>query len=58
MRTDKDAVAAIAAVVGRLPEWLRTDLASKDGGLRERAEESLAAMISAAIDPLPDAQAA
>ncbi|WP_375429424.1 hypothetical protein [uncultured Sphingomonas sp.] len=38
----------VAGVAARLPEWVRTDLASKDASARERAEETLAAMIVAA----------
>ena len=38
----------VAGVVARLPEWVRTDLASKDASVRQRAEETLAAMIVAA----------
>lgn len=43
----------IAGVVGRLlartPEWVRQDLGSKDSLARERAEETLALMIEAAL---------
>jgi hypothetical protein len=35
-------------VLNRAPEWLRHDLAAKDQPTRVRAEETLAAMISAA----------
>jgi hypothetical protein len=35
-------------VLARAPEWLRHDLSSKDHQTRARAEETLAAMISAA----------
>jgi hypothetical protein len=35
-------------VLTRAPEWLRHDLSSKDQQARARAEETLAAMISAA----------
>lgn len=40
---------AIAAVLHRAPEWVRHDLATKDPSARQRAEEALAAMISAAL---------
>ncbi|OYX65077.1 MAG: hypothetical protein B7Y88_10420 [Sphingomonadales bacterium 32-64-17] len=30
----------------RLPEWIRRDLAARDNGLRQRAEETLVAMIA------------
>lgn len=51
---------AIRQLLERLPQWLRTDLAAPDPALRQRAEESLAAMIVAAIGaadgkaPAPD----
>ncbi len=46
----------ISGVVARLPEWVRTDLAAKDASARERAEETLAAMIVAAasVSPVAD----
>jgi hypothetical protein len=43
----------VSGVVARLPEWVRTDLASKDASARERAEETLAAMIVAAASTSP-----
>ena len=43
----------VSGVVARLPEWVRTDLASKDVSVRQRAEESLAAMIVAAASVSP-----
>jgi hypothetical protein len=33
----------------RMPEWLRQELASKESSTRERAEEALSAMITAAL---------
>ncbi|WP_209045359.1 hypothetical protein [Rhizorhabdus histidinilytica] len=39
----------IARVVEHAPEWLRQDLASKDLAARGRAEETLSAMIAAAL---------
>ncbi len=39
----------VQKVLARAPEWLRTDLAARDPLARERAEETLAAMISAAF---------
>jgi hypothetical protein len=39
----------ISHVVDHLPEWLRLDSASKDAANRKRAEDTLAAMISAAL---------
>ena len=38
----------------RTPAWVRSDLASHDPALRERAEDVLAAMISAALLSGPD----
>lgn len=40
---------AIVNVLARVPQWIRHDLASTDMALRTRAEETLAAMIAAAI---------
>lgn len=39
----------ILSVLTRTPEWIRHDLVSKDLPSRERAEEALAAMITAAL---------
>lgn len=45
----------VRTAVARLPDWLRRDLASKDEVARQRAEESLAAMIlSATAEPIAD----
>lgn len=41
--------AIIAAVLANAPQWIRHDLGSVDALLRVRAEESLAAMIAAAL---------
>lgn len=40
---------SIHQVIARAPEWLRHDLAGKDLAARERAEESLATMVAAAL---------
>lgn len=40
----------IAHVVARAPQWLRHDLTSKDISARDRAEETLSAMIIDALD--------
>jgi len=40
---------AILQVVERAPQWVRHDLDSKDAVIHARAEETLAAMISAAL---------
>lgn len=39
----------IAKVIEHVPEWLRLDLVSKDPIARARAEETLSAMITAAL---------
>jgi hypothetical protein len=44
-----DLTAIITSVLNQAPEWIRSDLTSKDASLRERAEEALAAMIAAAV---------
>lgn len=40
---------AVAAVITKAPKWIRHDMAGTDAALRARAEESLAAMIVAAL---------
>ncbi len=45
----EDLVHLVQKVLARAPDWLRTDLAARDPLARERAEETLAAMISAAF---------
>jgi hypothetical protein len=40
----------VRELLARAPEWIRTDLASKDAMARSRAEETLAAMIEAALN--------
>ncbi|WP_319025627.1 DUF6771 family protein [Rhizorhabdus wittichii] len=47
--TRDDPGAKIARAVQHAPEWLRQDLVSKDPAVRSRAEETLAAMIAAAL---------
>lgn len=39
----------IAATLARAPDWLRQGLLSKEAKARREAEESLAAMIAAAL---------
>jgi hypothetical protein len=39
----------VTAVLRQAPQWIRSDLLSKDPSMRERAEEALAAMIASAI---------
>lgn len=46
---DKQTRAIIAQVLDRAPEWVRHDLATKDPATRQRAEETLAAMIADAL---------
>lgn len=36
-------------VLKRAPQWVRHDLEAKDAAIRERAEETLAAMIASAL---------
>jgi hypothetical protein len=50
-------VDVVAAVLARAPEWIRQDLAGKDAASRARAEETLAAMIAAALETGPRDQA-
>lgn len=47
--TDRKLNARITQVVASAPEWVRTDLTSRDPIIRERAEETIAAMIAAAL---------
>ena len=46
---DAHLTSLVQGVLRRAPEWIRRDVASKDANVRLRAEESLAAMIAAAI---------
>ena len=46
---DAELASIITSVLNQAPEWIRTDMASKDRSLRERVEEALAAMIAAAV---------
>ncbi|WP_164857338.1 hypothetical protein [Sphingomonas crocodyli] len=39
--------------IAQLPEWLRQDLTSKDEAIRTRAEDALAAILSATLKDLP-----
>ena len=44
----------VEAVIARAPEWIRRDLMSSEASTRTRAEEALAAMITAALQsPTP-----
>jgi hypothetical protein len=40
----------IRAALARAPTWVRVDLAARDDAVKERAEETLAAMIAAALE--------
>ncbi|WP_170065968.1 MULTISPECIES: DUF6771 family protein [Sphingomonadaceae] len=42
----------ILQVIERAPQWVRHDLEAKDAAIRARAEETLAAMISAALQDM------
>ncbi|WP_176594287.1 hypothetical protein [Sphingobium sp. EM0848] len=46
---DEELTKIVLTVLQRAPEWIRHDLAGKDGNLRARAEEALAAMLEAAV---------
>lgn len=47
---DKDELTKnIGAVAAKLPKWARHDLVSADRTARERAEETLTAMLAAAL---------
>lgn len=47
--TNPDTISAVAAALARTPEWIRLDISSKDARTRLRAEETLAALISAVL---------
>lgn len=49
--------ATILAVIERAPQWVRHDLESRDSAIRARAEETLAAMIAAALQDANDGSA-
>lgn len=54
---DQTAKDLLLKTIIRMPEWVRHDLAGKDAATRLRAEESLAAMLIAAVEqdvPLAD----
>jgi hypothetical protein len=48
----QDLSTEIRALVAKAPEWLRHDFASTDPLARERAEDTLAAMIDGLIEKL------
>lgn len=53
MKEPADLTEIVTAVLRQAPQWIRSDLLSKDAAMRERAEEALAAMIAS---PIADAQ--
>ncbi|WP_072893137.1 DUF6771 family protein [Sphingobium sp. YR657] len=48
-------ISTILAVIERSPQWVRHDLGSRETAIRARAEETLAAMIAAAVQDERDA---
>jgi hypothetical protein len=46
----------VEKMLARAPEWVRVDLAARDPLQRQRAEETLAAMIASAISSTGDAE--
>jgi hypothetical protein len=46
---DTDLNTIITTVLNQTPDWVRTEFASKDAALRERAAETLPAMLAAAL---------
>jgi hypothetical protein len=49
---DSPLTTIILQVIERAPQWVRHDLDAKDAVIRTRAEETLAAMISAALQDI------
>jgi hypothetical protein len=50
MQMNETLTSTVLQVIERTPQWVRHDLDSKDAAIRVRAEETLAAMIAAALD--------
>ena len=48
-----DTTTIVNAILMKAPDWLRRDMASDSESARRRAEETLAAMISAALERTP-----
>ncbi|MGN6621293.1 MAG: hypothetical protein ACTHKR_09555 [Sphingomonas sp.] len=46
---DSNAYPAVEAAIAKTPEWIRTELASKEPAVRERAEEAPAAIFASAL---------
>jgi hypothetical protein len=53
---NEDIQTTVNAVLAKVPEWIRHELASKDALTRARAEEALAAMVASALTDAPVAQ--
>lgn len=51
---DEATAKSILAVIERLAEWIRHDLAAKDAAIRTRAEETVAAMIATVLGGTSD----
>lgn len=50
MEMNETLTSTVLQVIERAPQWVRRDLESKDVAIRVRAEETLAAMIAAALN--------
>src|SRR3546814_8587659 len=46
---DANTTTLIMTILSRAPQWIRHDLLSKDASVKQRAEETLAAMIANAL---------
>ena len=46
-------VQVVEQLLAKAPQWLRQDLLSSDASTRRRAEETLAAMVAAALNDTP-----
>ena len=46
-------VQVVERLLAKAPQWIRQDLLSSDASTRRRAEETLAAMVAAALDDTP-----
>jgi hypothetical protein len=57
MEMNETLTGTVLHVIERTPQWVRHDLESKDAAIRVRAEETLAAMIAAALDEVNAPQA-
>ncbi|WP_254295997.1 DUF6771 family protein [Sphingomonas tagetis] len=57
MTASSDLQQIVAAILARAPDWLKQGLLSKEVKIRREAEESLAAMIAAAVASSNDNEA-